>query len=65
LKEAISIDEFKDNAKTGKYQCIIVNPEQPSIMDILPNHTQAHLSAYFREMNRNERYRVKYFVCDM
>ncbi len=34
-------------------------------MDILPDRTQAHLSAYFREMNRNERYRVKYFVCDM
>ena len=65
LKEAISIDEFKGYAETGKYQCIIVNPKQPSIMDILPDRTQAHLSAYFREMNRNERYRVKYFVCDM
>ena len=65
LKEAISIDEFKGNAETGKYQCIIVNPKQHSIMDILPDRTQLHLSAYFREMNRKERYRVKYFICDM
>ena len=65
LKEAISIDEFKGNAETGKYQCILVNPKQRTIMDILPDRTQAHLSAYFRELNRSERHRVKYFVCDM
>lgn len=34
-------------------------------MDILPDRTQSHLSAYFREMNRSQRYRVKFFVCDM
>ena len=65
LKEAISIDEFKGNAETGKYQCILVNPKQRSIMDILPNRSQAHLASYFKEINRSERYRVKYFVCDM
>ncbi|ABX40952.1 ISL3 family transposase [Lachnoclostridium phytofermentans] len=65
LKDAISIDEYKGNAETGKYQCIIVNPKQRSIMDILPDRTQPHLSAYFRNINRSERYRVKYFVCDM
>ena len=47
LKEAISIDEFKGNAETGKYQYIIVNPKQPSIMDILPDRTQAHLQPIF------------------
>ena len=65
LKEAISIDEFKGNAETGKYQCILVNPKKHTIMDILPDRTQTHLAAYFREMNRSERHRVKYFVCDM
>ena len=65
LKEAISIDEFKGNAETGKYQCILVNPKKHTIMDILPDRTQSHLAAYFREMNRSERHRVKYFVCDM
>ncbi len=34
-------------------------------MDILPDRTQSHLSEYFREMNRSQHYRVKFFVCDM
>lgn len=65
LKDTIAIDEFKGNADTGKYQCILVNPKQHTIMDILPDRTQSHLSGYFREMNRSQRYRVKFFVCDM
>lgn len=65
LKEAISIDEFKGNACTGKYQCILVNPKNHSIMDILPDRTQSHLTSYFREIDRAQRLRVKYFVCDM
>lgn len=65
LKEAVSIDEFKGNARTGKYQCILVNPKNHSIMDILPDCTQSHLTAYFREIDHSQRFRVKYFICDM
>lgn len=65
LKEAVSIDEFKGNARTGKYQCILVNPKDHSIMDILPDRTQSHLASYFREIDQAQRLRVKYFVCDM
>ena len=65
LGDSISIDEFKGNAETGKYQCILVNPKKRTILDILPDRTQPHLSEYFRKINRSERYRVKYFVCDM
>ena len=65
LKEAVSIDEFKGNARTGKYQCILVNPKNHSIMDILPDRTQSHLIAYFREIDHSQRFRVKYFICDM
>ena len=65
LKESVSIDEFKGNARTGKYQCILVNPKDHSIMDILPDRTQSHLTSYFREIDRAQRLRVKYFVCDM
>lgn len=65
LKETVSIDEFKGNARTGKYQCILVNPKDHSIMDILPDRTQSHLASYFREIDRAQRLRVKYFVCDM
>ena len=65
FKEAVSIDEFKGNAGTGKYQCILVNPKNHSIMDILPDRTQSHLTDYFRQIDRSQRLRVKYFVCDM
>ena len=65
LPECISIDEFKGNADTGKYQCILVDPRKHRILDILPDRTQSHLSSYFRELNRAQRYRVKFFVCDM
>lgn len=65
IPECISIDEFKGNADTGKYQCILVDAKKHCILDILPDRTQSHLSSYFREWNRAERYRVKFFVCDM
>lgn len=65
FKEAVSIDEFKGNARTGKYQCILVKPKNHSIMDILPDRTQSHLTDYFRQIDRSQRLRVKYFVCDM
>lgn len=65
LGDSISIDEFKGNAETGKYQCILVDPRKRSILDILPNRTQSHLSEYFRKLKRSERYRVKFFICDM
>lgn len=62
LGDSISIDEFKGNAETGKYQCILVNPKKRTILDILLNRTHPHLSEYFRKINGSERYRVKYFV---
>jgi transposase len=65
LPECISIDEFKGNADTGKYQCILVDSKKHRILDILPDSTQKHLSSYFRELNRGQRNRVKFFVCDM
>lgn len=65
LDYAIAIDEFKGNADTGKYQCILVNPIKHNVMDILPDRTTSHLSSYFSKLNRSERYRVKFFVCDM
>lgn len=34
-------------------------------MNILPDRTQSHLTSYFREIDRAQRLRVKYFVCDM
>lgn len=34
-------------------------------MDILPDRSQSHLAQYFRKIERSQRLRVKYFVCDM
>lgn len=65
LPRAIAIDEFKGNAETGKYQCILVDPMKNRILDILPDRKQSHLADYFKRINRAERHRVKFFVCDM
>jgi transposase len=65
LPDCISIDEFKGNAETGKYQCILVDPKKHRILDILPDRTQPHLSEYFRGIERSQRHRVKFFVSDM
>ena len=65
LVECISIDEFKWNTDAGKYQCILTDARKHCILDILPDITQSHLSSYFRETNRAERHRVKFFICDM
>lgn len=65
IPECIGIDEFKGNADTGKYQCILTDPKKHRLLDILPDRNQAHLSAYFKETSRAERNRVKFFVCDM
>lgn len=65
LPECIGIDEFKGNADTGKYQCILVNPRKHILLDILPDRKQEHLSAYLRQISRAERNRVRFFVCDM
>lgn len=65
LPSAVSIDEFKGNATTGKYQCILVDPLKHRILDILPDRTQSHLADYWRMIPRKERLKVQFFVCDM
>lgn len=65
LPECLSIDEFKGDTDAGKYQCILVDAKKHRVLDILPDRTQSHLSAYFREISKVERYRVKFFICDM
>ena len=65
LPRTLSIDEFKGNASTGKYQCILVDPIKHSVLDILPDRTQNHLIDYFKSIPRSERLRLEFFVCDM
>jgi transposase len=65
MPEAISIDEFKGIASTGKYQCILVDPKKHRNLDILPDRTQSHLADYLRNIPKSERIKVEFFVCDM
>lgn len=60
LPAAVSIDEFKGNASTGKYQCILVDPLKHRILDILPDRTQSHLASYWRNIPRKERLKVQF-----
>lgn len=65
LGETISIDEFKGNASMEKYQCILVDPKKHRVLDILPDRKRANLANYFYSIPKDERYRVKFFCCDM
>ena len=65
LSHTLAVDEFKGNASGEKYQCILVDPVKHSVVDILPSRSQTFLTSYFREIPKSERYRVKFFVCDM
>lgn len=63
LPEVICIDEFKGHAGGAKYQCIIVNPLNGKIIDILKDRRQEVLIEYFKRFKNRDK--VKYFVCDM
>jgi transposase len=65
MPKVISIDEFKGNAETGKYQCILVDGKKKYVLDILPDRKQSHLCSYFRDIPKKERYKVEFFVTDM
>ena len=65
LPSCLCIDEFRGNAETGKFQCILVDFKKHQILDILPNRSQVQLTAYFRQYSRTERAKVKFFICDM
>lgn len=65
LPKVLCIDEFKDNAETGKYQCILVDGNKNRVLDVLPDRSQKQLVSYFRKIPRKERHTVEFFVCDM
>jgi len=65
LPKVLCIDEFKGNAETGKYQCILVDGNKNRVLDVLPDRSQSQLVSYFKEIPRNERHSVEFFVCDM
>ena len=63
LPSVLSIDEFRGNAGGEKFQCILTDPIEKQILDILPDCKESHIYEYLQLFpNRNE---VKYFVSDM
>ena len=65
LPIALSIDEFKGNTNNEKYQCILTDPVNKIVLDILPKRTESYLSDYFNQFDKSERDKVNYFVSDM
>lgn len=61
----LSIDEFKGNTWGEKYQCILTDPENKIVLDILPERYKPYLTTYFCKYPKEEREKVKYFVSDM
>ncbi len=65
LSAALSIDEFKGNTWGEKYQCILTDPINKKVLDILPERYGHYLTSYFKGFSKEERDGVTYFVSDM
>ncbi len=65
LPKVLSIDEFKGNTWGEKYQCILTDPENKVVLDILPERYQHYLTRYFSKYPKEERDKVNFFVSDM
>jgi transposase len=65
LPTAISIDEFKGNTGGEKYQCILTDPINKVVLDILPKRFEYYLTKYFNKFDESEREKVEWFISDM
>lgn len=63
LPEVLSIDEFKGTTDKGKYHCVLVDPVNSKVLDILDSRKLEHLVKYFAKFK--DRNKVKYVVIDM
>jgi transposase len=65
LPKVLSIDEFKGNTGSEKYQCILTDPDNKVVLDILPMRYKHYLTNYFRDYDKESREKVNYFISDM
>lgn len=68
FKNVICLDEFhfsNANHKAGKYPCVISNPFNSEIIDIVESRRKDYLIDYFQRIQSSERYNVKYYISDM
>ena len=63
LPEVISLDEFKGNAGGQRYNSLVVDPKEKTVLDVLPNRFEGDLVKYFSQFSNKKE--VKYFICDM
>lgn len=54
LPETLAIDEFKGNTDGQKYNCILTNPKNRKIVDILPDRNISHLIDYFKQYKNRD-----------
>lgn len=65
LPKVIGIDEFRGNAGGHKFQCILSDPLERKVIDILPSRNAEDLYAYFTSFPMQERLAVDYVVMDL
>lgn len=68
LGKVICLDEFhfsNANHKAGRYPCVISNPFNTDLLDIIESRRKAYLIEYFNSISLKERKEVKYFISDM
>ena len=68
LGKVICLDEFhfsNANEEAGKYPCVISNPFNSEIIDIIESRRQPYLIQYFSKIPENELKSVKYYITDM
>lgn len=65
MPQVLSIDEFRGNAGDEKFQCILTDPKNRHVLDILPKRQSESLYSYFSGFDREERNQVGYVVMDM
>lgn len=63
LPRVLSLDEFRGNAGGEKFQCIVTDPENKRVIDILPNRKTEDMAGYF--LGYKDRKAVQYVVIDM
>ena len=63
LPQVISLDEFKADTSYGKYACVVNDPIEKKILDVLPSRKKEYLMGYFTYVENREN--VKYVIGDM
>ena len=61
----LAADEFKGNTNSEKYQCILTDPVNKVVLDILPKRYAHFLTEYFNHFDKSQRDKVQFFVSDM